>query len=234
MSDNGEQSPLPEVDWSSVLKFPAPLVYCRCGAQYRSHTKLVINATGFTHVSRLPCPVCGKQVDHQAQVSHDAEVMTLDGWAAGSVDKTLEPRSSLIAVPEPDCGLGAHTWAYSKAKLVEFAQAYADVRHQDILDLLTALVAAVSTEGQPGLAHALARAQGLLGAHTRAKEGPRIPQITFTVNDINDLQLRSIRQVIGRAKYAHMTDIHMRINGKDEVVEADWLKRLTELPFRVD
>lgn len=43
---------------------------------------------------------------------------------------------------------------------------------------------------------------------------------------INGLQLASIRRLIDRAKHAHVTDIHIRINGAWEVVEADWLKHL--------
>ena len=43
---------------------------------------------------------------------------------------------------------------------------------------------------------------------------------------INSLQLASIRKLIERAKHAHCTDIVMRINGADEVIEADWLKHL--------
>lgn len=46
---------------------------------------------------------------------------------------------------------------------------------------------------------------------------------------INDLQLNSMRRVIRRANQAHMTDIDMRINGKNERSEADWLKHLREV-----
>lgn len=44
--------------------------------------------------------------------------------------------------------------------------------------------------------------------------------------NINELQRRSIIKLIDKAKGAHMTDICMRINGRDEVIQADWLKYL--------
>lgn len=46
---------------------------------------------------------------------------------------------------------------------------------------------------------------------------------------INDLQVDSMRRVIARARQAHMTDIDMRINGKNERSEADWLKHFREV-----
>lgn len=54
-------------------------------------------------------------------------------------------------------------------------------------------------------------------------------QIKLDDNKVNDLQVRSIKRLIERAKHAHYTNIYMRINGADELVEADWLKHL-ELP----
>lgn len=46
---------------------------------------------------------------------------------------------------------------------------------------------------------------------------------------INDLQLNSIRYVMKRARAAHFTNIDMRINGKSEISEADWLKHFREV-----
>ena len=43
---------------------------------------------------------------------------------------------------------------------------------------------------------------------------------------VNELQRRSIIKLIDKAKRANSTDIHMRINGKDETIEADWIKHL--------
>jgi sugar phosphate isomerase/epimerase len=45
-------------------------------------------------------------------------------------------------------------------------------------------------------------------------------------SSLNEMQVRSIRRLVERAKHAHHTDIRMRINGADEVIEADWLKHL--------
>ena len=48
----------------------------------------------------------------------------------------------------------------------------------------------------------------------------------FDDDAINSLQMQSIRRLVERAKHAHHTNIYMRINGQDELVEADWLKHL--------
>ena len=44
---------------------------------------------------------------------------------------------------------------------------------------------------------------------------------------INSLQRQSIVRLINRAKRAHMTNIVMRIGGKDVTLEADWIKHLS-------
>ena len=44
---------------------------------------------------------------------------------------------------------------------------------------------------------------------------------------INRLQRQSIAELVTRAKHAHITDVVMRINGKEVRVQADWLKHLT-------
>lgn len=56
--------------------------------------------------------------------------------------------------------------------------------------------------------------------------------ISFKLTDenINHLQVDSIRNLIERCKYAHMTDVHVRINGKWEIFEADWIKHMKEQP----
>lgn len=43
---------------------------------------------------------------------------------------------------------------------------------------------------------------------------------------LSSLQKLSIERLIERAKHAHTTDIKMRINGQDLVIEADWIKNL--------
>lgn len=45
---------------------------------------------------------------------------------------------------------------------------------------------------------------------------------------INHLQLATIRRLITRAKHASMVDMVLRINGKNEYFEIDWIKHLTE------
>jgi len=48
----------------------------------------------------------------------------------------------------------------------------------------------------------------------------------LTDQNINELQVESIDRLIARCKAAHFVDICIRINGKDERVQADWLKHL--------
>lgn len=43
---------------------------------------------------------------------------------------------------------------------------------------------------------------------------------------INSIQLESIKRIIKRAGQAHFTDIHIRINGKWEKEEGDWIKHM--------
>ena len=49
----------------------------------------------------------------------------------------------------------------------------------------------------------------------------------ITDEKINHLQVESIQRLIDRARHAHHTDICLRINGKDEWFQADWLKHMT-------
>ena len=51
-------------------------------------------------------------------------------------------------------------------------------------------------------------------------------RLTIDAASINDLQRASIKSLIARAKGAHYTNVHLRINGRDEVVAADWIKHL--------
>lgn len=61
-----------------------------------------------------------------------------------------------------------------------------------------------------------------------APQAAQAEPVAFVITDenINALQIESIRQLIQRAKRAHMTDIKLRINGQDEWLEADWIKHL--------
>lgn len=47
-------------------------------------------------------------------------------------------------------------------------------------------------------------------------------------NNINDIQLTTMRRTIERAKHAHFTTVKLRINGRDEYEEADWLRHFKE------
>jgi len=47
---------------------------------------------------------------------------------------------------------------------------------------------------------------------------------------INELQQESIARLVKRCKQAHYVDVHIRINGKWEVEQADWIKHLIARP----
>lgn len=53
-------------------------------------------------------------------------------------------------------------------------------------------------------------------------------EFRLTDENINELQVDSIRKLIERCKRAHFTDVHVRINGKWEKFEADWIKHMKE------
>lgn len=53
-------------------------------------------------------------------------------------------------------------------------------------------------------------------------------KVAFVLTDekINDLQIKSVQTLIDRAKRAHYVDVVIRINGKDEHYQADWIKHM--------
>ena len=51
----------------------------------------------------------------------------------------------------------------------------------------------------------------------------------LTDKNINALQVESIQRLIDRLKYAHHTDLCVRINGQDEWFQADWLKHMVRV-----
>ena len=57
------------------------------------------------------------------------------------------------------------------------------------------------------------------------------PSLTLRLpgDKVNSLQVASVLRLIERAKHAHMTDIKLRINGRDEWIQADWLKHLEKI-----
>lgn len=48
----------------------------------------------------------------------------------------------------------------------------------------------------------------------------------LTDEHINSLQVDSVNRLIERTKHAHYTNVVVRINGKDETYEADWIKHM--------
>lgn len=48
----------------------------------------------------------------------------------------------------------------------------------------------------------------------------------LTDEKINDLQVTTVETLVRRAKAAHYCNVYLRINGKDELYEADWIKHM--------
>lgn len=59
-----------------------------------------------------------------------------------------------------------------------------------------------------------------------AKPEPEILGWTLKWEDVNHLQRDTVELLVQRCKHAHTTDVKLRIKGKDEWYEADWLKHL--------
>lgn len=51
----------------------------------------------------------------------------------------------------------------------------------------------------------------------------------LTNDHINDLQVEDVDAIIKRAKQAHFVDINIRINGKWEKYEGDWIKHIERI-----
>lgn len=54
----------------------------------------------------------------------------------------------------------------------------------------------------------------------------QLHHFVMRADSINELQVHSMVELLRRAGSAHYTDIVLRINGKDETHQADWLKHL--------
>jgi hypothetical protein len=65
-----------EVDWTAFNKYSEDTIECRCGAVYRSHAKAKLLETGFTVITRKPCPACGKDRGHVRSARTDPETWT--------------------------------------------------------------------------------------------------------------------------------------------------------------
>ena len=69
--------------------------------------------------------------------------------------------------------------------------------------------------------------QRSVSEHLKERSSDEPVALIITDEKINSLQFNSIQRLIDRARHAHTTDIKLRINGKDEWYQADWLKHLT-------
>lgn len=58
------------------------------------------------------------------------------------------------------------------------------------------------------------------------KDMPPETEWRMPVNSINRLQQASIEGLVRRCKQAHHVDVVVRINGRYEVFQADWIKHL--------
>ena len=65
-----------DIDWTTFDQHPESTCGCACGEMFRSHAKGFIEGGKYMHVSRKPCPKCGKD-DALVRISSDPEIMTI-------------------------------------------------------------------------------------------------------------------------------------------------------------
>ena len=77
-----------------------------------------------------------------------------------------------------------------------------------------------------GLTFAIGSNAIAAGEAELAKPDPKNEPLTWILkySDINPLQSDSLIKLVERSKHAHYIDVRLRINGKYEFYEADWLK----------
>ena len=96
--------------------------------------------------------------------------------------------------------------------------------HRELIDVLNSI-------NQDKIHHDGDDFHELLNDVEKALAQPEQEPVAWLLIDknINSLQVDSIQRLIDRLKYAHHTDIRVRINGHDEWFEADWLKHMVRV-----
>jgi len=56
-----------------------------------------------------------------------------------------------------------------------------------------------------------------------------VKEYRLDASHLNELQRETIKVIIDRCKRAHFTNVQVRVNGKWETFEADWIKQLEEV-----
>lgn len=66
-----------KIDWSIFDNMSENVCYCRCGAVYNSHTKIIKINEDLALFSQKPCPKCGKLKNHLRRVCSPPEIETI-------------------------------------------------------------------------------------------------------------------------------------------------------------
>jgi hypothetical protein len=74
LREGGEESVSTSIDWSRFDAFAENTCTCRCGQEFRSHSKVVMSNPPEI-VTRRPCPACG--MDRASRSSSDVERYTI-------------------------------------------------------------------------------------------------------------------------------------------------------------
>ncbi len=72
------------VDWKEFEDLSRPMCHCRCGAQFRAHTKGKVYEERYIHVIEFACPGCDT-VDDIWRISHDAESLSINSGDIGEL-----------------------------------------------------------------------------------------------------------------------------------------------------
>jgi len=71
-------SKVDDIDWSAHDEFSENTCYCRCGAVFRSHVKLIELEQRWVSATRKPCSGCGSRVNCKG-IESDPETFTIKG-----------------------------------------------------------------------------------------------------------------------------------------------------------
>jgi hypothetical protein len=81
------------IDWAEFDRYPENTCRCRCGTEFRSHSKLANVGGRFVLVTRRPCPACGRDDSLNASRSDP------ESFSVGGNDRSLTMNPVRIDIP---------------------------------------------------------------------------------------------------------------------------------------
>jgi hypothetical protein len=78
MGNRIREESVADIDWAPFDPMPENTIECRCGASYRSHSRVAKVIGWLTIVTRKPCPECGGSVGNVRSASAGSPVSEPD------------------------------------------------------------------------------------------------------------------------------------------------------------